>query len=162
MTKITIKESIKEIKEMADTMTALGDLQKAEALNHAAKNMEQLLVSLNLWLYNKNTCRSCAAPIVWIRTKNGKSMPCDAKPLPFKYGGNTKLVTPFGEVVSCEVVKFKYSDKVEGYGYTPHWSTCNAPDSFRKAGHQPTTSVTTQPPNVGSGVQPPKKDEKRG
>ena len=26
-----------------------------------------------------------------------------------------------------------------------------------KTGYQPTTSVKTQPPNVGSGVQPPKK-----
>ena len=80
MTQRTISESIKEIKEMAATMTALGDLQKAEVLNRAADNMEQLLF----------------------------------------------LGTPGGN-----------------------------------AGHQPTTSVTTQPPNVGSGVQPPKKDEKK-
>lgn len=132
MTQRTISESIKEIKEMAATMTALGDLQKAEVLNRAAKNMEQFLPILRLQMCRTNTCRSCASPIVWITTKAGKSMPCDTKLLPFKYGGNTKLVTATGDVVSCEVVK--YLDQAEGYGYTPHWSTCNAPDSFRKKG----------------------------
>lgn len=78
------------------------------------------------------TCRSCGAQIVFIRTTAGKSMPCDAEPKSFKYkpGSDTKLVTPSGVVVSCEIVA--NPEEADGYGYTPHWSTCNAPDKFRK------------------------------
>ena len=77
-------------------------------------------------------CRSCGAPIVWILTRAGKSMPCDAAPVQFIASphGRTKLVTLEGDVVSCEPA----ADPADatGTGYTPHWSTCNAPDKFRK------------------------------
>ena len=62
-----------------------------------------------------STCKSCGKPIQWIRTRSG---------------GNTKLVTPAGDVISCEAVDDPA--EAQGWGYTPHWSTCNAPDSFRK------------------------------
>ena len=35
----------------------------------------------------KATCRGCGAPIVWIRTAAGKSMPCDAEPVLYKAPG---------------------------------------------------------------------------
>ena len=82
---------------------------------------------------NVTTCRSCGAPIVWIKTRAGKSMPCDAKPVNYRISpeGSTKLVTPAGDVVGCvEVVPYPADDTE--MGYTPHWATCNAPDSFRK------------------------------
>ena len=50
--------------------------------------------------------------------------------LPRKARRNTKLVTPAGDVISCEAVDDPA--EAQGWGYTPHWSTCNAPDSFRK------------------------------
>lgn len=81
---------------------------------------------------SKGTCRSCGKPILWIRTRAGKSMPCDPKPINYKIrpGSSTKLVTPGGDVISCEPV----SDPADGqgWGYVPHWSTCNAPDNFRR------------------------------
>lgn len=81
---------------------------------------------------NTSKCRSCGALIVWIKTPSGKSMPCDAQAKIFKYkpGSDTKLVTPAGEVVSCEVVNTP--KEADDFGYVPHWSTCNAPDKFRK------------------------------
>lgn len=77
-------------------------------------------------------CRSCGAPIVWIETLAGKSMPCDAKLVSFvrQEGGPAKLVTPAGAVVSGRPAK--RGEPFIEYGYTPHWATCNAPDSFRK------------------------------
>lgn len=86
----------------------------------------------------ETACRSCGAPIVWIRTPAGKSMPCDAQPKSYKYKpeSNTKLVTPEGVVVSCEIVA--NPEDAHGYGYTPHWSSCNAPDKFRKKGEKTT------------------------
>lgn len=77
-------------------------------------------------------CRSCGAPIVFIKTKAGKSMPCNAAPIPYraKAGGDLKIVTEEGDVVCCERLTDK--TKGSGWGYVPHWATCNAPDSFRK------------------------------
>lgn len=87
------------------------------------------------WNYmdkNETTCRSCGKRILWIRTRAGKSMPCDAKRVNYriKPGGPAKVVTPGGDVISCELV----TDPAEasGWGYVPHWSTCNAPDKFRR------------------------------
>lgn len=56
---------------------------------------------------NTGTCKSCGKPILWIRTRTGRSMPCDTKPVNYriKPGGDTKLVTPAGDVISCEAVK---------------------------------------------------------
>lgn len=50
---------------------------------------------------NTGTCKSCGKPILWIRTRTGRSMPCDTKPVNYriKPGGDTKLVTPAGDNV---------------------------------------------------------------
>lgn len=50
-------------------------------------------------------CKSCGAAIAWIRTPGGKSMPCDATPRYYiqkPRSGSKKIVTPNGEVISCE------------------------------------------------------------
>lgn len=82
-------------------------------------------------------CRSCGASIVWIKTVGGKYMPCDATPVSYKTDGkgDSKVVTTSGIVISCEIIT-NPSDAEYGkhYGFIPHWSTCNAPDSFRKRG----------------------------
>ena len=80
------------------------------------------------------TCRSCAARIVFIKTRAGKSMPCDPAPVRYRLNpeSSTKVVTMAGDVVSCEIVTDQ--GEADGTGYTPHWSTCNAPDKFRKKG----------------------------
>ena len=82
-------------------------------------------------------CRSCGASIRWIRTTAGKLMPCDTNPVHYKIStdGTDKVVTKDGEVIRCTIVS--YQGNADGYGYTPHWSTCNAPESFRnKGGHK--------------------------
>lgn len=91
---------------------------------------------------NVTKCRSCGASIVWIKTISGKFMPCDAKPQSFKYGnsdGTAKLVRTDGVVVSCEIVK--NPEEADGYGFMPHWSTCDAPDKFRKERRKAKCSV---------------------
>lgn len=81
---------------------------------------------------NTGTCKSCGKQILWIRTRTGRSMPCDTKPVNYriKHGGDTKLVTPAGDVISCEAVKDPA--EAQGWGYVPHWSTCDAPDKFKR------------------------------
>ena len=76
-------------------------------------------------------CKGCGAPIIWIKTKSGRAMPCDEKPLKFyrnRYGTET-LVTDKGEVVKCELTE---NSDFHGIGYRPHWETCPAREFFKK------------------------------
>lgn len=59
---------------------------------------------------NTGTCKSCGKQILWIRTRTGRSMPCDTKPVNYriKHGGDTKLVSADGgrwEAVAVDNVK---------------------------------------------------------
>ncbi|WP_420768732.1 hypothetical protein ACNR9V_03105 [Parageobacillus thermoglucosidasius] len=54
-------------------------------------------------------CKGCGAEIVWIKTPNGKAMPCDPE--------KKVLVSDEGEIVS---------------GRVPHWATCPAANKFKK------------------------------
>ncbi len=54
-------------------------------------------------------CKGCGAEIVWIKTANGKNMPCNAE--------KATIVTEAGEVVA---------------GYIPHWATCPQYKTFKK------------------------------
>lgn len=82
---------------------------------------------------NKGTCRGCGAPIVWIKTPAGRSMPCDPELVYYRQqdGAKAKIVTTRGEVVSCEIVTAAEAD---GAGYVPHWSTCPQAATFKKEG----------------------------
>lgn len=77
-------------------------------------------------------CRGCGAQIVWIPTVAGKSMPCDAKPVHYweKPKAAGKVVTPNGEVISCEFEGDPQS--ATGIGYISHFSTCPQANNFRK------------------------------
>ncbi len=78
-------------------------------------------------------CKGCGAAIVWIGTPGGKSMPCDANPRYYiakPRSGTKKIVTPNGEVLSCEYTEDPY--KATGTGFAPHWGSCRAARSFRR------------------------------
>ena len=64
-----------------------------------------------------STCSSCGAPIEWVQTEKGKSMPLDAAPGPsawvtFKRSGAT--------IIKC--VKTR----------VPHWGTCPNASQHKK------------------------------
>ena len=82
----------------------------------------------------KATCRGCGAPIVWIRTTGGKSMPCDAEPVLYKErkGAAGKIVTPNGEVLSCDLDV--EPGEATGVGYISHFVTCPQAKQFRRKG----------------------------
>lgn len=48
-------------------------------------------------------CKSCGAPIVWVKTPAGSWMPCDEGLHPYKKDSHGKdvVVTDKGEVVRC-------------------------------------------------------------
>lgn len=78
------------------------------------------------------TCKKCLADIIWIKTMGGKPIPCNSTPIYYiekPKSGRKRIVTPNGEVISCE-----YTDdpvKATGTGFVPHWATCPFADEFR-------------------------------
>lgn len=78
------------------------------------------------------TCKGCGAEIIWIRTLAGKSIPCDPEQVMYweKPKAKGKVVTPNGEVLSCEFSGDP--QKATGVGFVPHWSTCPHAGEFRK------------------------------
>ena len=78
------------------------------------------------------TCRGCGAPILWIETANGKSMPCDPKQVKYweKEKAPGKIVTPNGDVRSC--VFDGDPRNATGIGYISHFGTCPKAGQFRR------------------------------
>ena len=44
-------------------------------------------------------CKACGAPIMWIRTRAGKSMPVDATPVHVANGGTQIFITIGGKYI---------------------------------------------------------------
>lgn len=81
---------------------------------------------------NVARCRSCGAPIIWRKTANGKSMPCDAYPVRIIVNprSKSKFLDKFGKVVAADITD-AVGDHTE-LAYVPHWATCDKPDQFRR------------------------------
>ena len=77
-------------------------------------------------------CKGCGAKIIWIGTPGGKSIPCDPEQVMYweKAKAKGKVVTPNGEVLSCEFSGDP--NKATGLGYVSHWSTCPKAGQFRR------------------------------
>ena len=79
-------------------------------------------------------CKGCGDPIIFIRTKEGKYMPCNPKPVKFWYceDGPDVIITGNGSVVHCDTDGYTLSPMEPiGQGYVPHWATCASPTQFR-------------------------------
>lgn len=80
-------------------------------------------------------CKKCNAPIVWIRTPAGKSMPCNADLVEYHAGSTPDyediVINDKGEVIRCT---FDFQCDPDGKGRIPHWATCPFSDSFRGRG----------------------------
>lgn len=78
-------------------------------------------------------CRSCGAPIVWVKTKAGKNMPCDSTIINYKKDpeGRDKTVTPEGDVVTGTIVQDPM--EADGSGYISHFATCKFAAAHRRS-----------------------------
>jgi hypothetical protein len=87
-----------------------------------------------------STCKACGKPIIWMKTKATKNMPCDADLVPYweSASGTKRVLTLNGEIIKCELSGDE--QKATGIGRTPHWGSCTSPDQFRKRGKQHETS----------------------
>ena len=76
-------------------------------------------------------CRSCGAPIVWIRMKSGKMMPVDAAEKHYWNDpqGKDSVVLESGEVIRCSL---KGEGEAAGRGFVSHFSTCPNANKHRK------------------------------
>ena len=77
-------------------------------------------------------CRGCGAEIIWIQTQARKRMPCDPEQVTYWAGAGRpdKIVTPNGEVLSCDLSGDPQT--ATGIGYIPHWATCPERERFRR------------------------------
>lgn len=77
-------------------------------------------------------CKSCGAQIIWKRMQSGKSMPVDPELVTYwaKPGAAGRVITPNGEVISCEFEGDPNS--ATGIGYVSHFSTCPNADQHRR------------------------------
>ncbi len=76
------------------------------------------------------TCRRCRKPIVFVRMKSGKTMPCDPEYRSFVKGGKDRIVLPEGKVVSGTITDNAVEN--DGWGYVSHFATCPYADQFRR------------------------------
>ena len=79
-------------------------------------------------------CRHCNKPIVFIRTRSGKSMPCEsmrADYVPDEKGPHT-IMTPGGELIRGWVLDEACADTEQGY--LPHWAYCTGAAKAKKGG----------------------------
>jgi len=84
-------------------------------------------------------CKSCGAPITWIKTKNGRVMPCDVPAVDYQdnYNGKDLIITEDGQVIRGTIIKNNPQSKlqlvVSGKGYISHFATCPNAAKHRKA-----------------------------
>lgn len=75
-------------------------------------------------------CKACGAEIIWIKTPNGKNMPCNAQKIPYKNTfpkGDLVLVTPEGKIA-----RGTFDLESDTYGYESHFATCPVAGNFRR------------------------------
>ncbi|GHU59797.1 hypothetical protein AGMMS49975_27790 [Clostridia bacterium] len=80
-----------------------------------------------------NFCKNCGNDIIFIRTANGNSMPCDPKPIwviPRDEGG--KFMAQNGKLVTG--IRAAAQDERVVVGFVPHFGTC--PTINKKSGRK--------------------------
>ena len=77
-------------------------------------------------------CRECGRPIVWVRTRAGRSMPCDPGLRIYwaAEGAPGKILTPQGDLISCTLEGDERTGS--GVGYLPHWGSCPGAETIRR------------------------------
>lgn len=98
-------------------------------------------------------CKFCGAPIVWLKTQNGRPMPCDAAAVKYQenYKGKDVIVLSDGKVIKATVVNPNgggLTPIVDGEGYISHFATCTHADEARqpRRTESPTSAPSEQKP----------------
>jgi len=79
----------------------------------------------------RTTCKSCGMPILWVKTRSGKAMPCDIKPIRFRIDDSAQVLERF--VTKNGDILFGARDSTGNLeGYISHFATCPQADTWRK------------------------------
>ena len=83
---------------------------------------------------DRSRCRSCGAPIVWLRTPTGSAMPCNPELVDFWHTaqGEERFVTEDGRTLAGSRSQPGLFSPDPRKGYIPHWATCPHADKHRK------------------------------
>lgn len=81
-------------------------------------------------------CKYCGAHIVWLKTQNGRPMPCNAAAVKYQenYKGKDVIVLSDGKVIKATVVTPNgggLAPIVDGEGYISHFATCTHANEAR-------------------------------
>lgn len=80
-------------------------------------------------------CKGCGAPLEWIKTTAGRSMPVDPAPVFVIEGpGPDCFITDEGEVIRGRAARPEEESHDLPVAFVPHWKTCPAASSFRRRG----------------------------
>lgn len=80
-----------------------------------------------------SVCKGCGAPLEWIQTAAGRSMPVDPEPVFVIEGeGRDRFITDEGEVITGRRALPEEERRELPVAFVPHWKTCTAADSFRR------------------------------
>jgi hypothetical protein len=81
-------------------------------------------------------CKGCGAPIIWIRTKDGKHMPCNPEDIEIDIAGakTTAIITEDGRLEFGSPVNPNdlFPPTMTVKGRVSHFATCPAAGKFRK------------------------------
>lgn len=83
-------------------------------------------------------CKSCGASITWIKTQNGRTMPCDVPAVDYQenYKGKDTIVTEDGRVLRVTVFKTPLASGlqpvIDGKGYISHFAACPFASKYRR------------------------------
>lgn len=102
-------------------------------------------------------CKFCGAPIVWLKTQNGRPMPCDAAAVKYQenYKGKDVIVLSDGKVIKATVVNPNgggLTPIIDGEGYISHFATCPHANEART----PRPTIEAVAPNIPPEKQTPR------
>lgn len=77
-----------------------------------------------------STCKSCGAPLRWVKTQKGKNMPIDDNPR----SEGRFVIQPDTDPPRVKFLTEEKAAAYEGDKYTSHFQTCDDPQRFSKKG----------------------------
>lgn len=86
-------------------------------------------------------CKSCGASITWIKTQNGRVIPCDVPAVDYQenYKGSAIIITEDGRVLRANIISNAENSPltpiIDGKGYTSHFATCPYAKQHRRRGN---------------------------
>lgn len=100
-------------------------------------------------------CRYCGKPIIFIRTVNGKLMPCDATPVKYWLSDDHRGVMIFQRNGTyARAVLDGLPSLCSGGGYRPHWASCTKQRKQReKTDKPPERKLSQAAQNIRDQVQ---------